>query len=613
MPASKKTLKNKNTSLWSALIVLAVVVVGFLFYSQQKILKAIPLEVRNSQSQWPLPNQNYSNTRQAVNSSINSSNIKNLGVAWTVPLTGVGQWGAAATNPIVIGNTVYIQDLKSNLYSIDLISGQLKWKKEYGLDAYGPNGPAVAYGKIFIQKGHSDIAALDMNGNELWSTAISKAKTEGIDIQLIPYNNKIYVSTVPGSSNENFYTGGVTGILYALDQETGRIVWSFNTVDSANIWGNPLVNSGGGSWYPPAVNTRTGVLYFGTGNPGPWPGNKEFPNASSRPGPNLYTDSLLAIDNTNGKLSWYQQVTPHDLFDLDFQLPPILTTDKQGRSLVIGGGKVGKVVAFDAINGQKIWETRVGKHQNDDLQELPKGVTKVFPSPLGGIETPMALSDGVIYAPIINLPTEYTPTGIVIESFDITAGTGELSAVDINDGSVLWTRKFPSINTGGATVVNDLVLTSTYDGIIYALDKATGNIIWQEQIPDASINGWPAVVGDMILMPVGSGKPASLIAFKLNATGKLTGTKPVSPTPTVQERKIMIKNYSFVPQMTTIKVGTKVTWINEDNVVHTVNSDLFDSPSLNNGESFSYVFNKKGNFDYFCSLHPKMSGQIKVN
>ncbi len=202
----------------------------------------------------------------------------------------------------------------------------------------GPNGPAVGWGKLFVTKGHYEIAALNLSsGEEMWSTQMSDKSNVGIDIQLIAYDNKVYVSTVPGTSNADFYAGGGYGVIQALHQKTGATVWQFNTVDSPDIWGNPTVNSGGGSWFPPAIDTNTGITYWGTGNPGPIPGTKEFPGGSSRPGPNLYTDSMLALNSRTGKLLWYKQVKPHDLFDLDFQSSPILATAMiSGKETEIG-------------------------------------------------------------------------------------------------------------------------------------------------------------------------------------------------------------------------------------------------------------------------------------
>ena len=95
----------------------------------------------------------------------------------------------------------------------------------------------------------------------------------------------VYVSTVPGTSEADFYTGGNAGVIYALDQKDGAVKWQFSTVDSEDMWGNPGVNSGGGCWFPPAIDTRTGIMYWGTANPGPFPGLKIFPMARAAPGP----------------------------------------------------------------------------------------------------------------------------------------------------------------------------------------------------------------------------------------------------------------------------------------------------------------------------------------
>lgn len=474
---------------------------------------------------WPSANQDLSNTRNAANSGINLANIANLGASWYLPIKGISAWGAAATNPVVIDNIAYFQDLKSNIYAVDFTTGKQLWLKEYNLDIAGPSGVAVGNDKIFAVKGNYEIAAVDLSGKEIWTVNLSDNQNVGIDIQPVVYNNMVFVSTVPGVSNENFYKGGSVGILYALDQSTGKTIWSFNTVDSADIWGNPEVNSGGGAWYPPAIDTVTGIMYWGIGNPGPWPGTQEFPNGTSRPGDNLYTNSIVALNSSDGKLVWYNQVAPHDLLDYDFQISPILATvsiDGANQDIVIGAGKMGKVVAFDRKTGNTIWSTLVGTHINDTLTELPEGVTEVSPGPLGGVETVMAYAEGLVYAPYIDMTVQYTPSEFVAESFDITAAEGGLAAIDAASGKILWDKKLDSMNVGGATVVNDLVFTATYNGKIYGFNRTTGEQVWEYLAP-GGINGWPAVSGDTILFPVGVGPTPMLLAFKINGTTSVPG------------------------------------------------------------------------------------------
>jgi outer membrane protein assembly factor BamB len=144
------------------------------------------------------------------------------------------------------------------------------------------------------------------------------------------------------------------------------------------------------------------------------------------------------------------------------------------------------------------------------------------------VETPMAYADGVVYAPVLNLPTVHSPTGdgaytgnqalnFANEQTQFGEGTSELVALDAATGEILWTHPFEMDNYGGATVVNDLVFTATFDGMIYALDRATGEEVWSYQAP-GGINAWPAVVGDTIIWAAGFGDTPTLIALRLGET-----------------------------------------------------------------------------------------------
>ena len=167
--------------------------------------------------------------------------------------------------------------------------------------AAGSNHPSVAgddlcYSQLEDSQKKETVKCIDANtGKELWSRQIAPASTQGIDEQLAAYHGTIYVSTVPIPSFTKGYTGGGMGIIYALNEQDGSQQWSFNTVQHSTLWGNARVNSGGGAWYPPAIDPGTGMTYWGTGNPAPFPGTEQYPNGSSRPGPNLYTDSELAL------------------------------------------------------------------------------------------------------------------------------------------------------------------------------------------------------------------------------------------------------------------------------------------------------------------------------
>jgi glucose dehydrogenase len=332
---------------------------------------AVPPEVEQHGEEWPLPNRTYDNARAAAGSAIDSSNVGDLEVAWGFPLEFAGDWGAAASTPLIINGVVYMQDLQSNVFAIDLETGAEIWRAMRGSAATGPNGPAVGWGRVYAQSGEHHLFALDLEtGEQLWETVLDSSTGTH---QPHVYAGYVYTGTgageapdgAPRASGRVSYVGGSAGWAYGIDHETGEILWSLRMVEEG-FWGNPELNSGGALWYPPAVDTETGVTYWGTGNPAPFPGTIERPNATSRPGDNLYSNALVAVDGESGEMLWYNQVKPFDLFDLDFQGGPILAQIEQDgdqRPIVIGYGKLGEVYGFDRESGETLWVTSVGVHR----------------------------------------------------------------------------------------------------------------------------------------------------------------------------------------------------------------------------------------------------------
>lgn len=506
----------------------------------------IPPEVKGHEAEWPLANHDYANTRAAVDSTINSSNVDNLKIAWTASLSGTAEWGAGTGNPIISDGVVYFQDLGANTYAVELQTGRLIWKTKYENQIFGPSGPGIGYGKIYVISRLDRYSALDLKtGKEVWQYNTGLQLPSGA-FQPSVFGQRVYITTQAASSGHgqttfHSYQGGSTGTVILLDPETGQPAWQWQVVEDG-FWGNPEINSGGGLWFPPAIDTQTGVSYWASGNPSPVPGIKDYPNGSSRPGPNLYTNSLIALDQA-GNLLWYNQVKPHDLFNLDFQISPLLATvnlNGTQTKIVIGSGKVGTVYAFDEETGKTIWSTPIGLHQNDELTELPvdDSTTWVAPGAWGGIETPMAYADGVIYALTANLPSPYNATAYDAETPEqalnrseggtlLERGTAEIDALDATTGNILWKHEFDKVAFGGVTVVNDLLFTATLDGMVYALSRQDGSVVWQWQAPGGT-NAWPAVAGDMIVWPFGLGDSPSMVALSL------TGKTQATPTPEQQ-------------------------------------------------------------------------------
>jgi outer membrane protein assembly factor BamB len=141
-----------------------------------------------------------------------------------------------------------------------------------------------------------------------------------------------------------------------------------------------------------------------------------------------------------------------------------------------------------------------------------------YPGILGGVETNMAVADGVVYVPVVNLAAKFTSlTQKIASNAPYSTGRGEMVALDLATGKVLWDRKLPQMPFGDATVTNDLVFTTTYDGKLFALNRSTGAIVWQKQLP-AGTNSPLAINGNMLVtaasFPSGKQK-AQIVSYRL--------------------------------------------------------------------------------------------------
>lgn len=541
-------------------VVIAATAVVLISVNSSKKADKIPQEVKTYAADWPLPMRDYNNSRATAESTINSQNVGTLAPAWSYSIPGIGTFGAANSVPLILGNKVLFQDARANVVALDFRNGSVLWSQMYNAtQVEGPNGPAVGYGKVFVAKDAFTMAALDFNtGHELWTKKLSNVVTTGIDIQPIVYDNKVYTSTVPGTG-DIFYAPGGIGTIYALDQATGNMKWNFSTVKDGNLWGHPEVNSGGGCWYPPAVDTDTGTMYWGISNPAPFAGAPGWPSGSSFDTA-LYTDSLAALDASSGKLEWYNQVLHHDIWDHDFQISPILaktTVNNVMQNVVFGAGKMGNVYAFNRTTGGILWTCPVGQHMNDYMDQITSEI-EVMPGVLGGVETPMAYANGILYVPVVDLSTKYTPTGLNASSINFSAGKGELVAIDARYGHIIWQKSYDSLNVGGATVVNDVVFTATIDGLIYGYQALTGEELFTYKAP-VGINAWPAIAGDTVIWPCGLGANPSLLALRLNAGLRMSIVMQKDGTPTPGPRVAValdVASLSLVAKCSQIEVTT---------------------------------------------------------
>jgi len=441
---------------------------------------------------WSQPNLNGS-SRRAVPGPAAPSTVTTLRVRWRFRFRGEpGFSGIDAATPVVSGGRVYLQDLNSDVYALSLADGRLLWRHRYDRPSGGPNGLAVADGVVYGNTDTSAFALSARTGAERWRTPLTRAKNPVTMAPLVA-NGLVYTSSTGQAA-------GGRGTLYALDARTGTVRWRFDTI--VGPWRFPREASGGGAWHPPSVDAD-GRVYWGTANPYPWGGSRTRPNGGMYPGPVRHTDSLLVLDGRTGALLWSDQVTPHDVRDYDFQLPPLLVAD-----MVIGAGKAGRVIAWDRSTARRLWGTDVGVHRND-RGPLPTRPVSVCPGLLGGVETPMASAGGRVFVPVVNLcfrESAYGTSGLRFYSTDYSKGTGELVALEASSGRRLWTRRFTSPNFGCATVAGEVVYTSTFDGRVYGLSTRDGSIVERARMR-AGINACPAISGLTLLVGAGTDHP----------------------------------------------------------------------------------------------------------
>ncbi len=453
---------------------------------------------------WPLPNLNLDSTRAVVNSGITSSNVAGLHAAWTFRFPSLpGYSGSDTATPVVAGGVVYIQDMNSNVYALDLKTGARLWRAQFDDVNQGPDGVTVVGDRVYGATDTTVFALSRATGRLLWTQRIAKQFEQFVNIAPQVANGTVYAATIGNPP-------GGAGKLYAISARSGKVLWRFKTIKVP--WRHPFLSGGGGSWYTPSVSK--GVVYWGIANPLPWGGSRQYPNGAAFGGAALYTDSLVALNASNGKLLWYDQVTTHDVRDQDLELPPIVGSAGTTPA-VFGAGKRGLVIAWNSVTHKRIWQSSVGVHLND-TGPLPTHPVLVCPGLLGGVLTPMAYAQGTIYVPVVDLCMHGSAYGYEdLGKVNVTKrGKGELVALSAATGTHLWTRKFPSPDFSCATVASGVVFTATYDGTVYGLDTKTGATLWQTTMP-SGINACPALAGDTLL--VGAGVPKGKGALELEA------------------------------------------------------------------------------------------------
>jgi alcohol dehydrogenase (cytochrome c) len=489
-------------ALLMALSVLAVACSGTTAQPSTTVFKG----AATASGSWPYPNGDLANTRDAAGSTISSANVSQLREAWSFKLAGtaaagVGATGSFAAAPVVVDGVLYIQDLDCNVYALSLATGKLRWEHQVNtpeVSGPGPNGVAVAGGRVYGTTPGTAFALNASTGKVIWSDVSLLRKGQGsFEIQPQVAGGRVYLASAYGSG-----PGG--GVLFALDASTGKPIWRSNTLLRADTGVQSVGLGSGGAWETPLVGSD-GSVTFGIGNP-----YQSAASAMAHPSAQLYTDSDVNLDAATGKLRWYYQGVPNDYMDHDMQASPI-SVMAGGVPVVIGSGKMGIVYAMNASTGALLWKTPVGEHNGTDnnglllLQHKIKLTAPytILPGPLGGVLSNMAVAGNSVYVATINLAFKATTLKEVVPVTAAGKPAGEVQELSLATGKVEWATKVPWLPLGAVTVSNDLVFTTLYNGALIAINRNTGAIVYRHRLP-TSTNAPIAIAGNSVIVPAGA-------------------------------------------------------------------------------------------------------------
>jgi lanthanide-dependent methanol dehydrogenase len=484
--------------------------------------------------QWTMPAKNYASTRYSELAEINVDNVGKLQAAFTFS-TGVNRGQEAA--PIVVGGTMYVLSPYPNiLYALDLTrdGAPLKWKYEPKPEAASQGvaccdvvnrGPIFSGGKVFYNTLDGNTVAVDAEtGKEAWKTKVGDINI-GETMTMAPLVAKGRV--LVGNSGGEY---GVRGWLKALDAESGKVVWTAYSVGpdkdvligskfkpfydtdkgqdlGVKTWPPDAWQQGGGTvwgWisYDPDLN----LIYYGTGNPGPW-------NSDQRPGDNKWTAGIFARDLDSGEARWFYQFSPHDLFDWDGVNEQILLDmewNGQPRKVLVRPERNGYLYVIDRVNGEVLSaepfgtinatsgvDLKTGRLQYVEAKkpQMNKVVRDICPTASGAKDwNPSAYSPktGLLYIPHANLcmDLEHSAANYIAGTPYVGAEVrfkpgpgghrGVFQAWDVRQAKSAWslTENFP-VWSGALATAGDVVFYGTMEGWFKAVDARSGKLLWQ--------------------------------------------------------------------------------------------------------------------------------------
>lgn len=486
------------------------------------------LNAADEPQNWLTYNGSYSSQRYSELDQVTPRNVDDLEVKWTLQNQVFGAW---QTNPIVVDGIMYITQRPNDVMAVDAVSGRVFWmyrhtNAENARVCCGANnrGVAVLGDKVYMGTQDAHLIAIDrINGKPLWKVKVGDVNyAYSITMAPLIVKDKVIVGVGGGEY-------GIRGFVVAYDAETGEEAWKFYTIPGPGepgheSWeGDDWEHGGAPVWITGSFDPELNLTYWGVGNPGPdW-------NAAQRPGDNLYSDSVVALDADTGELKWHFQFTPNDGYDYDaVQVPLLVDMDWNGTpsKLMLWANRNGYFYVLDRVTGKYLlgknyvkvnWSSGLDENgrpiatpQPEGMPTWPgnQGATNWYPpsySPRTGLFYFSAWED---YATIYRAEEqEYEPgraflgggftvltpaqgapgVGIgrtnPINTWTDEVGHAALMAMDPETGEPKWKyEQFDVSDSGMLTTASDLLFTGGREGHFHALDARTGELLWKASL-----------------------------------------------------------------------------------------------------------------------------------
>ena len=470
-------------------------------------------------SDWVTNGGNLFNQRYSPLTLINRDNVAGLKAEWRTALnSGLGASSNNQAQLIVYAGVLYNVTGEDDVFAIDIKTGEILWTYKANLDpkdvvvccGWVSRGVGIGEGKIFVGQLNAKLVALDQQtGKVVWSVQIENPR-KGYSITAAPlyYDGMVIVGNAGGDM-------GTRGRVQAYDAKDGSLIWTFYTIPGPGEFGHDtwpqdsdIWKYGGAPvWQTPALDPELGMLYFGTGNPGTVLG------AMVRPGDNLFTSSIVAIDVQTGKYRWHFQEVHHDIWDYDAGNPVILF-DAEINGIMRKGlaqaGKTGWVYLLDRETGKPL----LGIEERPVMQEPRQATSPTQPYPIGDALVPQQIditpenydliNEGRIFTPYYKEPVIYTPMAAVNwppSSYDPETYLMYICANDATSGaraddSQYEEPTFEAQYLGGAYTGSATVRR----GIFAALDVRTNRMAWRRQWTDGCRSGVLSTAGGMVFV-----------------------------------------------------------------------------------------------------------------